>query len=155
MTITLSSLLATSADVAFQQVKRPALLHYVAYPLIRFTPPTPFPSIWQEGEYETRMWLFGLVPLGQQVIRIELPDPLADGPFRMRDNGQGHLARTWDHWIFIEPTNEGQCRYTDNVTIRAGVLTPFVWLFALGFYAWRQHRWKRLVHLNFQPITNQ
>lgn len=155
MTIQLSSVLNVSAQTAFDQVKRPALLHYIAYPLIRFIPPTPFPLIWQEGEYETRMWLFGLVPLGRQMIRIELPDPSADGTFQVRDNGQGHLARTWDHWIIINPVGDRRCRYTDRVTVKAGLMTQFVWLFAMGFYAWRQYRWKRLVHLNFQPINNQ
>ena len=154
MRISLSTVLNVAASVAFDQVKRPALLHYVAHPLIRFVPNTPFPITWQEGTYETEMYLFGLIPLGSQLIRIELPNRPADGSFRVRDNGRGHLASTWDHWIFIEPTNEGQCRYTDKVTIRAGLLTPFVWLFALVFYAWRQYRWKQVVQINFQPITN-
>ena len=154
MTITLSSLLATSADVAYRQVKRPALLYYIAYPLIRFVPSSPFPALWQEGVYETQMQLFGLIPLGRQLIRIELPDHADDGSFRVRDNGQGHLARTWDHWIRIDPVDAGHCYYTDQVTVKAGLLTPFVWLFALGFYTWRQYRWKRLVLLNFQPINH-
>ncbi|XWW48624.1 hypothetical protein JYG30_25185 (plasmid) [Fibrella sp. USSR17] len=153
MTIMLSTVLAISAEATFDQVKRPALLHYVAHPLIRFRPITPFPATWQEGTYETEMYLFGLIPLGRQLIRIELPDQPADSSFQVRDNGQGHLASTWDHWIFIEPINEGQCRYTDNVTIRAGLLTAFVWAFALGFYAWRQYRWKQLTRLHFQPIN--
>lgn len=153
MTITLSTVLAISAEAAFEQVKRPALLHYVAHPLIRFLPITPFPATWQEGAYETEMRLFDLISLGRQLIRIELPDQPADGSFQLRDNGQGHLASTWDHWIFIEPINGGQCRYTDNVTIRAGLLTAFVWAFALGFYAWRQYRWKQLTRLHFQPIN--
>jgi hypothetical protein len=154
MTIQLSSVLNVSAQTAFEQVKRPALPHYIAYPLIRFVPSSPFPSFWQEGVYETQMQLFGLIPLSRQLIRIELPQPADDGPVRIRDNGQGHLARTWDHWIIIDPVDTEYCRYTDRVTVQAGLLTPFVWLFALGFYAWRQYRWKRLARLNFQPINN-
>lgn len=154
MTITLSSYLAISAGVAFEQVKRPALLCYVAYPLIQFVPSMPFPSEWQEGEFETQMQLFGLIPLGDQLIRIELPGRAADGSYRVRDNGQGHLARTWDHWITINPVDTKRCRYTDQVRVQAGLLTPFVWLFALGFYAWRQYRWKQLVRLHFKPIND-
>lgn len=129
------------------------LIHYVAHPLIRFLPITPFPATWQEGTYEKKMYLFGLIPLGSQLIRIELLDRPADGPFQLRDKGKGHMASTWDHWIFIEPINEGQCRYTDKVTIRAGLLTSFIWLFALGFCVWRQYRWKQLTRLHFQPIN--
>lgn len=154
MTITLSSQLATSAEVAFTQVKRPTLLHYIAYPFIQFVPSTPFPAQWQPGEYQTQLHLFRLIPLGHQLIRIELPNRATDGSFRVRDNGQGHLAHTWDHWITIEPFSANRCRYTDRVTVKAGLLTGFVWLFALGFYAWRQYRWQRLVQLNFQPINN-
>jgi hypothetical protein len=33
----------------------------------------------------------------------------------------------------------------DRVDIRAGLLTPFIWLFAQGFYRWRQYRWGRLL----------
>lgn len=155
MIVALSTTLTTAAEVAYQHVRCSALLHYVAHPLIRFRPTTSFPSLWQEGPYETELCLLGLIPLGRQTIRIELPNGPADGTFRVRDNGQGHLAHTWDHWITIEPLNANRCRYTDRIIIRAGLLTPFVWLFALGFYAWRQYRWQRLVQLDFQPINHQ
>ena len=154
MRITLSSVLAVTASVAFEQVKRPALLHYVAYPLIRFVPDQPFPEVWQSGRYETKMQLFGVIPLGRQTIGIEQPDATVSGSLILRDKGSGHLARTWDHWIYLKPLGEEQCQYTDRVTIQAGVLTPFIGFFALIFYAWRQHRWKKLVRLNFKPIDH-
>lgn len=153
MIVALSTTLTVAAEVAYEHVRRSALLHYVAHPLIRFRPETSFPSVWQPGSYETKLYLLGLIPMGRQTIRIELPDGPADGSFRVRDNGQGHLAHTWDHWITIEPLSANRCRYTDRVTIRAGFITPFVWLFALSFYVWRQYRWQRLVRLNFGQIT--
>jgi len=35
------------------------------------------------------------------------------------------------------------------VTIEAGILTPFVWLFARLFYAHRQRRWAALAAKGF------
>ncbi|MBE7004664.1 MAG: hypothetical protein E7425_10385 [Ruminococcaceae bacterium] len=32
-------------------------------------------------------------------------------------------------------------RYTDRVEIRAGWITPFIWLWANAFYAHRQRKW--------------
>lgn len=149
MTVSLSTALSAPAQRVFEQVKRPATLHYVAGPLIQFVPEKPFPAVWQNGAYETRMRLFGLLPLGRQVIQIEMPDNPTTGPFRLRDNGQGQLAHTWDHWITVSATAPDRCQYTDTVRVRAGLLTPIVWLFAFGFYAWRQHRWRQFFQLNF------
>jgi len=41
------------------------------------------------------------------------------------------------------------------VTIKAGVLTPFVWLFARLFYAHRQRRWATLAAKGFNSGTSQ
>ena len=155
MRLSLSSTLNRAALVAYEQDKRPALLHDGAHPLLQFRPETLFPSLWQRGSYEPKLYLFGLIPLGSQTIRIEIPEGPITGTFQMRDNGQGRLVRTWDHWIVIEPLDATRCRYTDRVTIRAGFGTPFVWLFALSFYAWRQYRWQRLVQLHFRPINHE
>ena len=35
--------------------------------------------------------------------------------------------------------------YADEIEIRAGLLTVFVWLFAHGFYRYRQMRWQRVI----------
>jgi hypothetical protein len=37
----------------------------------------------------------------------------------------------------------------DTVEVRAGVLTPFIWLFAQLFYRHRQRRWRALVARRF------
>ena len=45
----------------------------------------------------------------------------------------------------MEPAGRGRTRYTDQVEIRAGWKTPFVWLWANAFYAHRQKKWIRLL----------
>jgi hypothetical protein len=67
----------------------------------------------------------------------------------VRDNGHGDLPRKWDHRITLVPQPGGGTLYTDRVEVGAGVLTPFVWLFAGMFYRHRQRRWRRLVENDF------
>lgn len=95
-----------------------------------------------------RLRMFGVVPLGNQ--RIVITKPML-GPLRyqLRDNGSGDLASRWDHLITIEPVGSDQCRYTDEVELKAGILTAFVWAFASVFYAYRQWRWRKLVKDDF------
>ncbi|WP_374137484.1 hypothetical protein [Sphingomonas sp.] len=82
--------------------------------------------------------------------RIDISKPMP-GPnrYQMRDNGSGDLIKRWDHWITIEPIAPDRCRYTDEVEVSAGIFTPFIWLFALVFYAHRQSRWRALVKSGF------
>lgn len=123
---------------------------YVAHPMLRFqyTEPAAPPEAWAPGEYTARLKAFGFLPLGEQVLVIEFP-PVEGSAYRVRDNGRGKLARVWDHIVTIEPMSKGRCRYTDEVTVEAGVLTPIVWAFAWMFYRHRQRRWEKLVATGF------
>lgn len=150
MLVQLSTELPVSAATAFAQVQRPALLHYVAAPLLAFRPRTPFPERWAPGTYETDMYLLGWVPLGRQRLGIEYT--AEEGRYALRDNGGGQLVQGWDHRISIEPLGPAACRYTDQVTIRAGWLTFLVSLFAYAFYAWRQRRWRQLARQHFRAL---
>jgi hypothetical protein len=149
MIVTCSTLLACSAERAWQEVQTPALLEHIARPLIRFRFPDGVPPRWDAGHYWATLALFGVIPLGRQRIGIEFPAG-ADGAYRVRDNGSGAVARTWDHHITIEPLGATQCRYTDRVEVRAGVLTPAVALFAALFYRHRQRRWRQLAATGFR-----
>lgn len=156
MRMTLTTTLDCPLETAWSQVQRLALLQHVAWPLIRFTfqePNTP-PLRWSEGRYRVGMWSFGVIPLGSQWIVIEYPDGLsiADGKATLRDNGSGRFIRQWDHWMIFEDIGNGQTRYTDRLDVRAGVLTPGVWLFARMFYGHRQCRWQGLVATGFKTL---
>ncbi len=152
MTVTHQIQLPVDAETAFRQVKRPALLHYVADPLVRFEQVMPFPDIWQPGQYETRMCFLGWLPLGRQTIGIDYP-ATRPGTYQLHDQGRGNLVAVWDHLITIEAVDPNHCRYTDRVRVRAGLFTPVVWGFAWVFYAWRQRRWQQLVWESFGPLV--
>ncbi|EMY71218.1 hypothetical protein LEP1GSC199_2640 [Leptospira vanthielii serovar Holland str. Waz Holland = ATCC 700522] len=70
----------------------------------------------------------------------------------MIDNGYRQLISLWYHAITIQKITDDSCQYEDRVEIEADRLTPFIWLFALVFYHWRQFRWKKLIHNNFNNL---
>ncbi|MEM9085667.1 MAG: hypothetical protein AAGB23_07060 [Pseudomonadota bacterium] len=152
-TVELTTTLDCTPDAAWERVGTSALLDHITSPLIRFLPRArPFPERWATGEYRAWMLLFGFVPIGWQAIVISFPEPRGATRF-VRDNGYGPLIQRWDHWIEIGPEGgTGRTRYTDRVTIDAGLLTPVIGLFARVFYAHRQKRWRQLVREGFASL---
>jgi hypothetical protein len=154
MRVEITTTLDIAPQRAWHEVQTAQLLMHIAAPLVTFEPIAPrvFPTVWQEQKYLVTMKVLGFIPFGKHTINISMPHR-ADGPgqhlYHLRDNGSGDLITTWDHLITIKGTADGKTHYTDRVDIRAGVLTPLVWLFASIFYRYRQHRWRRLVRTNF------
>jgi hypothetical protein len=149
-----TTIFPASPGRVWELLQRPETLLTISKPLMFFKPldPPRLPEEWEEGEYKVSMWLFGFVPFGWQVIGVEFPDADEEsGVRKLRDNGYGGFIRKWDHLIEIEPVSSAEnpdekwTKYTDRVTIDAGILTPNVWLFAKLFYAHRQRRWKQLL----------
>mgnify|MGYP004704258589 CR=1 FL=1 len=150
--IVVSSLLPIAPAVAWEQVQSPALLQHLAAPLLTFHPrDEPFPAVWENREYHAGLRLYGLVPVGEQVIGIEYPQTGApQGGHVLRDNGRGGVVKRWDHLMLIAP-EAGGTRYTDQVEIEAGIFTPFAAAFARSFYRHRQRRWQQLISRDFVP----
>jgi hypothetical protein len=151
MNFKLSTLLPCALVDAVHYVKQPRLLTYVAWPLVRFVPENRglFERPWEAGTHWVRLYLFGVLPFGRQAIVISYPEDKAG--FALCDAGHSRLIASWHHLIVIEQAGE-QVRYTDHLSIRAGVLTPFIVGFAQVFYRHRQRRWRKLVRLNFKPL---
>lgn len=148
MLLQISTTLSCSLETAIAQVKKPQLLFYVAKPIVQFRPidPSTLPENWTEGTYWVALKVLDIIPFGRQAIRISFPSVKTG--FAIRDNGYSAVIRTWDHTITIVEAQEG-CRYEDRIEVAAGLLTPFVWLFARMFYTHRQRRWRRLVRRSF------
>lgn len=148
--IRLDTRLPASPDAVWERLQSPALLKHVAAPVLTFRAidPPVLPERWSPGRYRVAMRFLGVLPLGRQDVVISFPETHPEAPSGariVRDAGSGQLVKTWDHWIFVSPHPKGGTAYADRVEIRAGLLTPFVALFARGFYAWRQRRWRKLV----------
>lgn len=98
---------------------------------------------WQVGRpYALKLYFFTFLPMGRHVIQLAKVDR-AQNVISSRESGL--LLTVWNHDIFFEEVAPGVLSYTDEIEIRAGVLTPFIWLFAHVFYRHRQRRWKVLL----------
>ena len=147
MEVDISAYLSCNPRDVILHVKSSRLLLHVAKPFISFVPiaPSQLPDEWAEGTYWVSLNLFGIIPFGKQAIVISYP---SSAPFTLRDNGHSALIHKWDHVITVEPSGSGTL-YRDRIIINAGILTPFIWLFAQLFYRHRQRRWRQLVERGF------
>jgi len=93
------------------------------------------------------MKLFGVIPLGEHSIRTS--KVVSRTP--MANNSANSVTTGLDNWFQsgtpdISPWNaQRKTVYTDETAVKAGVLTPMIWLFAAIFYRYRQRRWRKLV----------
>jgi hypothetical protein len=149
MKISLSTHIAMSPEEVWRRIQTPELLMHIAAPLVRFELIDP-PGAVDFAKHDrvlVGLKLFGFLPLGKQwivpSIHANAPD---EWPKQLRDNGNSNLIRTWDHWITVEPDGQGGTCYRDEVEVKAGLLTPFVWAFAHAFYRHRQRRWRALAN---------
>jgi hypothetical protein len=132
----------------WQAIGRPDSLRFVASPLLAFVPlePTAFDSEWEVGRrYPVRLYLLRLIPLGLHTIQLETIDRKRN---IISSRESGLLAPVWNHNISFQELKPGLVSYRDEIEIRAGWLTPLIWLFAHGFYRHRQRRWKVLLRKN-------
>ncbi len=154
MQICIKTIFKTNIKTAWQYVLLPQTLVFIANPILSFTPilPTFFPKQWEIGTYKTKLKVFGFLPFGTHFIVIEKPDSKSEDIKILIDNGYGQLISRWYHVITIQKINDDTCQYEDQVEIKAGILTPLIWLFAFVFYHWRQIRWKKLINNNFKNL---
>lgn len=151
----LTTELDCSPESAWEAVQATYLLGYVSAPILSFEPVQPkrLPTTWCSANYLVRLKFLGLIPIGLHWIMISFPRQRASDnrqEYAIRDNGYGKLAKKWDHRITIEPTRDGKARYTDQVNIQAGLLTPFIWAFSQVFFRHRQRCWRELVKSDFK-----
>ena len=141
MIVRRTSLFPAPRQEVFSRLQRVETLQYIAAPYATFTPVDGQKSAaWQIGSTTSyRFKLFGFIPFGTHVIRIERFDM---DVIQSREHNE-HV-QVWDHRITLLERN-GQTEYTDEVEIKAGWKTVFIWLWAQAFYAHRQRRWIRLL----------
>ena len=121
-----------------------SLLHVCA-PILKFKTAngSQSPKEWDiDSPYHFRLSLFGLIPLGEHIITLRTINR-ADNLIISQERGS--LAPVWNHTISFSTKSPGSMTYADEIEIRAGILTPFIWAFAHVFYRHRQRRWKKLL----------
>jgi hypothetical protein len=149
MRLARTTLLPCSMARLIPELAKPMLLNWISWPFLHVVAVDPprLPERFGTGRYRTRLRLGGLLPIGEHVIDLQ-PGPAAGPGVVAHDAGHGDLVRTWDHKIRLADFH-GMTRYTDEVEIRAGLLTVPIWLFAYAYYAHRQRRLNRLVGSGF------
>jgi ligand-binding SRPBCC domain-containing protein len=147
MKVSISTIISLPPEEVWQRIQTHELLTYIAAPLIHFRliDPETAPQFIEGDRFLVSMRLFGILPIGNQWI-VPTLHLAKDGewPKKLRDNGYSALIKTWDHWITVEPDGQGNTLYCDEVEVKAGLLTPFIWVFAHIFYSHRQRRWRAL-----------
>ena len=142
MIVRKTSVFPACREEIFDRLQRLETLQYVASPFASFIPEDENDdTIWQTGSTSSyRFRLFGVIPFGTHTIRIERFDIDC---IQSREHN-GHVP-VWDHRITLREAGS-HTKYTDEVEIRAGWKTPFIWIWANAFYAHRQRRWKKLLN---------
>ncbi len=145
----ISTQFACTESELWEKLRKPQSLQFVASPLLVFEPAEPGGpgGEWETGrDYPLKLYFLGFIPLGRHIIRLVTVDREQK---RISSRESGLLARVWNHEISFREIAPGLVSYSDDIEIRAGWLTPVIWLFAHVFYRHRQRRWKVLLRSPF------
>jgi hypothetical protein len=144
MKVSITSTIEASAEEAWNLVKQSNTLLYITRGLMGFKPiESELPKEWLEGNTEQlRIMLFGVIPAWRHQISFK---KISDKNMDMLTHESGGVVNTWNHLINVKPLDASSCTYTDDVEIKAGLFTPFIWLYAHVFYRYRQLRWRSWV----------
>ena len=142
--------LDAEADTVWRGLRSPEMMTSLYAPAMQMRPVgEPFPARWATGSSaEVRLLLFGAIPAGHQRVDIRLRQR---GDIRiLEDRGaplSGPLAAitSWRHRMAVQPAADGGTIYRDRLDIRAGALTPLLWIAFWGMWRWRGVRMRRLL----------
>jgi hypothetical protein len=140
--VRVSTDLDISADLAWETVKQPETFRYVVRGVLGVRQLDEIPEDWGVGlAVRVRLFFFHVIPAWKHEIRIVRIDEAAR---EIYTNERGGPVRHWNHRIKIESRSAGRCRYTDEIEIRAGPITPLVAGFSQVLFRYRQSRWRKL-----------
>ena len=149
--LTVHSEISIGIDTAWENVKTPALLEFVAKGMIKFKSVNGgFPKQWEVGQiygFESRV--FGIIPFGG--IHYLFVEKIDDSNYMLSTKEWDSRVKVWNHLITIRKLDDGKIYYEDSITIYAGIMTGFITSFAKRFYKHRQKRWQIVAkeNLNF------
>lgn len=141
-------------DEVWAMLHDPIALGEVVAPLIELEPVghRRFPPTWKTtrapGDHLVRLRVFGLVPIGDQRIRLSMS---RRGDARILEDTGGPvsgvlgLTKRWRHRMAVSPLPGGRTLYRDRLDISAGVLTPLAWIAAWVLWQYRAVGIRRVV----------
>lgn len=150
MRVQLRLTLDCTPDAAWDALRSPSVLSQVMHPWLSVEPleAKGFPLRWTEGPHPVAVAaLIGRIPVGEQNIDLRFQER-GDTRVITDDGGptSGALALVtrWRHRMAVSPAPGGRTLYRDRLDIRAGVMTPLVWLSLWFFWQWRARQLQRL-----------
>ena len=150
----ISTRLACSEDELWEKIIDPRSLQFVASPILSFVPVQEgsLTGEWLVGvPYQLNLYFLKFIPMGRHTIQLVRIDKEAN---TIISHERGLLARVWNHTIRFWEVTPGVLGYIDEIEIRAGWLTPAIFMFAQLFYRHRQRRWNFLLRMNNQRRKN-
>ncbi|SMD42223.1 hypothetical protein SAMN00777080_0763 [Aquiflexum balticum DSM 16537] len=146
--LTVSSEIPMKIDRAWNNIKSPALLQFLAKGMIWFKPiGNGFPHKWEvEQTYGTKMLVFGFIPFGG--IHYLYIEKIDDQNHTLATKEWNRGTKVWNHHVVMRDLGEGKIYYEDAITIYAGLMTDFITAFAKMFYKHRQKRWQLVANEN-------
>jgi len=144
MIATISTFFDFTAEELWNKIIDPKSLQFVAAPLLIFKPlvNSHLDAKWELNKiYELKLYFCYFIPLGShkiQLVKIDKTNNI------IISNESGTLSPVWNHTITFK-NERNKLKYTDQIEIKAGRRSFFIWLFAHFFYRHRQRRWKKLM----------
>jgi len=145
MKATIATIMQAESNKMWEELQKISSLMYVAAPVIifKFQDGCRLPASWEIGrEYQLKIFAFHIVPFGKHYIVVKSINAKNKEIFT---NESGSLTKTWNHFVRVETLDKKRLKYTDEIEIKAGMLTVFIWMFAQVFYRHRQRKWKKLL----------
>jgi hypothetical protein len=139
MIIRVTSIFPADRETVFEKLQEIETLRYICSPLATFTPLDKSLK-WQAGAvFRFKLTACGL-SFGVHTIKVKKFD--IDKILTHENNKE---VRVWNHIITLEKCGKNKTKYSDIVEVRAGLKTPFIWLWANVFYRHRQRKWRELL----------
>jgi hypothetical protein len=153
MRVLLKLILDTDPDAAWRAIRSPAVFREVSSPLVEIESLAAdgFPTVWEPGQHPVVMRGAGVIPMGKQIIRLTFETAQKGDVRILHDSGRGVTGAVsaitlWDHKMAVapDPAGTGKTLYRDQLTVRAGLLTPFAWYSLWAFWQVRGHNLRKL-----------
>jgi ligand-binding SRPBCC domain-containing protein len=145
MMVTVSTELDAPAEVVWSALKRKASFLHVTRGFMGFPDAQEWPREWRQGDEAcTRLRFLHLIPGWEHRVRVVRVD---EDERELVSNESGGPVERWNHVLKVKPISENRSLYTDEIEIRAGLLTPLAWVFAHVLYRYRQMRWRELARV--------
>ena len=143
--IKISSVFPATIDEILDKLQHLETLQFIAAPFATFKPFDKNVLVWKEGiTTDYYLKLFGVFSFGKHSIEVIQFDKKAN---LIYTNEKNKAVPVWNHKILLQQIESGATLYTDEVEIKAGWKTIFVYLWGLLFYRHRQKKWLKILNL--------